>query len=164
MPDTGPPTTLAPFYEGWGAFQLLLVEAVAPLTDEQLMFSASGALRPAWLLAAHIAGARDTWWHEFLGEGGPWDRAVDKIDRPGAPFLNAGQLVAALESSWALVHGCLERWTPAMLADEFTRERGGRMWTMTRQWTIWHVLEHDLVHGGELFLTLGTHGIAVPDF
>ncbi|HKS92589.1 MAG TPA: DinB family protein [Tepidiformaceae bacterium] len=164
MADIAMPTTLAPFYEGWGAFQSLLVEAVAPLTDEQLMLCASGSLRPAWMLAAHIAGARDTWWHEVLREGGPWDRAKDKVDRPGAPFLHADQLVTALIESWALIEESLNRWSPTMLADEFTRDRGGQTWRMTRQWTIWHVLEHDLVHGGELFLTLGMHGIAVPDF
>lgn len=158
-----PRTTLAPFYAGWDHFQQLLVETVAPRTDAQLQLRAAGALRPAWLLAAHIIAARDTWWHEFLHEGGPWDRAVDKVDRPGAPFLNAAELVAGLERSFALINDCLERWTPAMLTDEFTRERDRHRWTMTRQWTIWHVLEHDLVHGGELFLTLGMHGVAVPD-
>ncbi|MBN9493162.1 hypothetical protein J0H33_07435, partial [bacterium] len=57
MADIGIPTTLAPFYEGWGNFQRLLVETVRPLTDEQLMLRASESLRPAWVLAAHIVGA-----------------------------------------------------------------------------------------------------------
>jgi uncharacterized damage-inducible protein DinB len=35
--------------------------------------------------------------------------------------------------------------------------------TLTRQWILWHVLEHDLRHGGELFLTLGIHGLPTPD-
>ncbi|HEX4716084.1 MAG TPA: DinB family protein [Ktedonobacteraceae bacterium] len=30
---------------------------------------------------------------------------------------------------------------------------------MTRQWIIWHVIEHDLHHGGEISLILGTHGL-----
>jgi len=33
--------------------------------------------------------------------------------------------------------------------------RGG---TRTRQWIIWHILEHDTYHGGGLFLTLGMDG------
>ena len=28
---------------------------------------------------------------------------------------------------------------------------------------IWHVLEYDLHHGGELSLSLGMHGLAAPD-
>jgi len=28
---------------------------------------------------------------------------------------------------------------------------------------IWHLIEHDLHHGGEIALTLGLHGLAAPD-
>ena len=31
--------------------------------------------------------------------------------------------------------------------------------TVTRYWVIWHVLEHDLYHGGELSNTLRSHGL-----
>ena len=34
---------------------------------------------------------------------------------------------------------------------------------LSRQWVIWHVIEHDLHHGGEVSLMLGTHGLAAPD-
>ncbi len=30
---------------------------------------------------------------------------------------------------------------------------------LTRQWIIWHVLEHEILHGGELSLALGTYGL-----
>ncbi len=33
---------------------------------------------------------------------------------------------------------------------------------ITRPWVIWHLIEHDLHHGGEVSLTLGTHGLAAP--
>jgi hypothetical protein len=32
-----------------------------------------------------------------------------------------------------------------------------------RKWVIWHLLEHDLHHGGELSFVLGMHGLAAPD-
>jgi len=35
--------------------------------------------------------------------------------------------------------------------------------TYTRQWVIWHMLEHDLYHAGELSLTLGMYGLAGLD-
>jgi uncharacterized damage-inducible protein DinB len=31
--------------------------------------------------------------------------------------------------------------------------------TFTRQWVIWHLMEHELHHGGEISLILGTHGL-----
>jgi uncharacterized damage-inducible protein DinB len=39
----------------------------------------------------------------------------------------------------------------------------GRGTTRTFQWVIWHVLEHDMHHGGELAQTLGMHQIPVPE-
>lgn len=47
-----------------------------------------------------------------------------------------------------------------MLDDHFTTPRG---YQFTRQWGIWHVAEHDMHHGGELFFTLGMHGLPTPD-
>ena len=32
--------------------------------------------------------------------------------------------------------------------------------TITRPWVIWHLIEHDLHHGGEISLTLGANGIS----
>ncbi len=53
----------------------------------------------------------------------------------------------------------LARWTPADLDAAFATRHGER----TRQWVIWHVIEHDIHHGGELSLTLGAHGVNAPD-
>jgi uncharacterized damage-inducible protein DinB len=47
-----------------------------------------------------------------------------------------------------------------MLDDRFTGPRGN---VRTRGWIIWHVVEHDLHHGGELSLTLGMHGVPALD-
>jgi uncharacterized damage-inducible protein DinB len=69
------------------------------------------------------------------------------------------ELVSALKKTWELVAGCLARWTPDMLDDQFVDGEH----VLSRRWVIWHVLEHDLHHGGELFLTLGAHGVSVPE-
>ena len=53
----------------------------------------------------------------------------------------------------------LTRWTVPHLEQTFTR----RDEVFSRHWIIWHIIEHDLHYGGELSLTLGTHGLAVPD-
>jgi uncharacterized damage-inducible protein DinB len=39
----------------------------------------------------------------------------------------------------------------------------GKNYALTRQWIIWHVIAHDLHHGGELTLMLGMQGIALPE-
>lgn len=152
--------TLAPFYKGWDRYNGLLTEAIAPLSREQLALRAETSLRPIRLLAAHIIGARVGWFQGVMGEGGPALAVFDRWDADDAPPRGADELVTGLHATWGAVRDCLDRWTPAMLEDPFTTRRGR---AVTRQWIIWHVLEHDIHHGGELCLTLGMHGLRVPD-
>jgi uncharacterized damage-inducible protein DinB len=41
----------------------------------------------------------------------------------------------------------------------FPDEWDGQKYDVSRSWVIYHVLEHDLHHGGEVSLTLGIHGL-----
>ena len=34
---------------------------------------------------------------------------------------------------------------------------------LTVRWIIWHVLEHEISHRGEIYLMLGMMGMEVPD-
>jgi uncharacterized damage-inducible protein DinB len=157
------PRTLAPFYQGWGDYQALLSDALAPLTAEQLALQATPGQRPLWLLAAHIIGTRIGWFRRMGEADDPALAPLDLWDEDGAPPRTAAELVSGLEQTWAMVAACLDRWTPADLDTPFTWERAGSPRTRTRQWIIWHVLEHDLHHGGEISLTLGNHGLTALD-
>lgn len=153
-------STLAPFYAGWDRYQTLLVDALANLTDEQLALRPASNQWPVGQLAAHIIATR-VWWFQRMGEG---DASLDPMktwDDDGEPPRSAAELVAGLEATWRMIADCLARWTPADLDATFYHER--RQTDLTRQWIIWHVLEHDLSHGGELFLTLGIHGLPTPN-
>jgi uncharacterized damage-inducible protein DinB len=151
---------LATFYRGWDRYQELLVTAVAPLSAEQLALRAAPALRPIWELAAHIIGTRVWWFHDFMGEDGDELEPLSTWDDPGEPQRSAAELELGLERSWELIAERLNDWTAKDLEQAFAHPRRG---TVTRQWVLWHVLEHDLSHGGELFLTLGIHGLPAPD-
>lgn len=161
MPDQTP--TLAPFYAGWANYQRLLVTALAPLTPEQLAALDSPQQRPVWLLAAHVVAARVGWFQGWMGEGDASLAPYDTWDEEGEPPRTAAELITGLEATWALIEGCLARWTPAMLDDPFTRQRSSGPVTRTRQWIIWHVIEHDLHHGGEISLTLSAQGLTGSD-
>jgi hypothetical protein len=39
----------------------------------------------------------------------------------------------------------------------------GQIYTYTCGWVIWHVMEHDLHHGGEIAYSLAMHGLTAPD-
>jgi uncharacterized damage-inducible protein DinB len=155
--------TLMPFYQGWDTYQEVLVQAIAPLSEEQLALCAAPSLRPVWLLAAHIIGSRVSSFQDSMGEGDPALAALESWDADGAPPRTAAELVQGLESTWQMIRACLDRWTPANLADAFVEQQGEETYTYTRQRIIWGILKHDLHHGGELFLTLGMHGLPTPD-
>jgi uncharacterized damage-inducible protein DinB len=154
--------SLAPFYKGWDVYQQLLVTAIAPLTPEQL------ALRPAshmWsigILAAHIISTRVWWFHRWMGVGSAELEPLEIWDEEGAPARSASELVAGLESTWNMVQEALTSWTPNDLEQVFQAPEGHPR-QRSRQWIIWHLLEHDLHHGGEISLILGMHGLTALD-
>ena len=69
-------------------------------------------------------------------------------------------LVNGLQATWQVIQDALNHWTIADLAElVHDTDEHGEDQTYTRQWVIWHLIEHDLHHGGELSFTLGMHGL-----
>ena len=152
--------TLTTFYESWKEYQERHKESLAPLTAEQLTLRAAPSLRSIGENAAHIIGCRAGWFTEFLGEDGGADvKAFAGWDEPGALPRTATELVQALDSTWRLMTDCLARWSPADMRKTFLDDWDGKQVELSRAWVVWHVLEHDLHHGGEISLTFGMHGL-----
>ena len=152
-------TTLVTLYKGWDVYQEQLVKAITPLAAEQLVLRAAPQLRSVGMIAAHIVGARVRWFHRLMGEGSVDIDLLGTWDRPESPVRSAAELVEGLEDSWQLIQNSLAHWTLADLDHVFEGTYGGEEYSLTRQWIIWHVIEHDLHHGGEISLTLGAHGL-----
>ena len=152
-------TTLATFYKGWEVYQEELTKAITPLSPDQLALLAAPHLRSIGVLAAHIISARVWWFHNIMGEGNADIALMVSWDDDDAPARTASELVRGLEATWHMIDDALHRWTPTDLEQRFQR----RETTVSRQWIIWHIIEHDLHHGGELSYTLGIHGLAAPD-
>jgi hypothetical protein len=83
----------------------------------------------------------------------------DDLDHP----RSADELVEALDSTWLLIEGCLDRWTLDMLADEFHRDFGGEPQVHSRSSILQRLFSHDSYHCGELSQTLGIHGLPQID-
>jgi uncharacterized damage-inducible protein DinB len=62
-----------------------------------------------------------------------------------------------------MIQGALARWVPSDLERTFQEEWRGEKYTFSLQWVLWHLIEHEVHHGGEISLTLGMHGLAAPD-
>ena len=153
---------LIDFYAGWQRHNELLTKAIAPLDAEQLDWTAADGLWSVRRLANHIIANRAWWFNAYMGEGGEeLARFEDFDDVEGADKNDASQVVEGLNSTWASVAACLNKWTEEDLAERFQRptpnREGERPWR-TRQYIVWHVAEHDVHHAGEISLTLGMHG------
>ncbi len=156
--------TLAVFYKGWHDYQELLVKAIAPLTPAQLALSAApGGLRTIDTIVRHIIAARARWFHDLMEVGDEEFAQLGRWDREGLPERTAEELVAGLETTWHVMQETLASWTPADMLHSYQNDPGDEPATFTRQWVIWHLIEHDLHHGGEVSLTLGMHGLTAPD-
>jgi uncharacterized damage-inducible protein DinB len=152
--------TLATFYESWKLYQDHLSQAIAPLTSEQVGLRGAPGLRTIGELVAHIIGARVGWFGHFLGED---VGTLGRWREPDALLRDAAALVGGLDDSWRLMADALARWSDADMHKTFAREREGVHYELSRAWVVWHLLEHDLHHGGEVSLTLGIHGLQAPD-
>jgi uncharacterized damage-inducible protein DinB len=161
MPEDNP--TLDTFYENWKVYQDHLKTAIAPLTNEQLALRASPELRTMSEIAAHIIATRIGWFMRFLGEDIAELAPLDEWDMPEAPPRTATELVHGLDASWQILADALARWSSADMQQVISRERNGQTRRFPRSWVIWHLIEHDLHHGGELSLTLGVQGLQAPD-
>ena len=150
---------LASLYKGWDVYQQHLTRAIAPLSPEQLALRAAPDLRSIGMIAAHIIGARVRWFHRLMGEGSVDIHLLGIWDRPEAPARSAAELVNGLEDSWQLIQSSLAHWTLADLEHVYEGTYEGEEYSLTRRWIIWHVIEHDIHHGGEISLTLGIYGL-----
>jgi len=160
---------LTPFYRGWRTYNARLVDAIRSLSDEQLKLRASPGQWPIWAIAAHTAGARVYWLCGVFKESGaettPFIDPLSGIgweDDESRP-RGSEELVGALESSWKIVERCLERWTPSMLGDEFTRDVGGKTQAHTRESVLMRLITHDAFHSGEISQIIGMHDIPEID-
>lgn len=156
--------TLAPLFSGWREYQQKLVAAVAPLTPEQLALGIGPHLRPISILATHIVSVRAGWLYFTLEVRDPRLAPFAAWAGDDQPPRDAAELVGGLEATWAVIEDALSGWTLANLEDQvWDEDETGQRIPLTRQWVLWHLVEHDMHHGGELSYTLGLHGLTGID-
>lgn len=152
--------TLATFFENWKRYQDHIKTSVAPLTAEQLQLRAAPDLRSVGENVVHIIGCRAGWFTYVLKEdGGPDVKATTTWDEPGAAPSTGAELAQALDWTFAFMMACIAKWSDDDMRQTFEDEQDGKIVQLSRAWIVWHVLEHDLHHGGEVSMTLGMHGI-----
>jgi len=161
---------LAQVFEGWDGYQTSLLHAVQPLTAEQLSWRPAPDRRSLGELVRHTSLGRINW---FSRMGAP---GIDKIaqriprwftDADGArhvveesiPCDQPALLAEWLGLSWQPIRRMLQEWTVEDLFQTYPHRFQGIDYSVSRQWTIWRILSHDMHHGGQLAMMLGMQGI-----
>lgn len=156
-------STLDVIYENWRGYNDKLRAAVAPLTDDQLTLQPAPHMWPLGQILQHIISVRAGWFSGTLQDS---DAAMDAYMEWGqrdSPSRAGAELARGLDETWAFIESRLRRWTAEERAMTFPDEWDGRITYVSRSWVIWHVLEHDLHHGGEVSLLLGMNRLQGPD-
>jgi uncharacterized damage-inducible protein DinB len=156
------------FYDMWPQYNERITAVIAGMSEEQLAVRPEPDGWPVWATVGHTAGGRVYWLCAIVGEPGAdetpfgdpeglgWE---DDLDTP----RSAEELVAALDSSWKIVDGCLDRWDEAMMGDVIVREFAGQQQHHSRSSILQRIFSHDAYHAGELSQTLGIHGLPQID-
>lgn len=153
-------STLHVSIEWWRNYQNLLIQAVQPLTADQLALRL-GAQRSAREIVAHMVMARAWYLHGVMGEGGTEMEPLIGWDAPDAPLRSSAELLTGLDQTWQLLTTCMARWTPTDMTKTFYINWLDR--DMPCSWVVYHILEHEIHHGGELSFTLGYYGLPGVD-
>ena len=158
-------------FDGWNGYQQSLVRAIGPLPAEQLGWKPSEKVRSIGELARHIAMGRINWFARMKAPGsddlvrriadwdydphgnGYIDEKAMKIDR------DAAALVGWLTDTWGMISRTLEEWSVEDLGVTYRHVWRGDVYEITRQWTVWRIMAHDIHHGGQIARVLAERGI-----
>ncbi len=151
-------------YDNWKGYQENVAAAIAPLTAEQLALQAAPHLHSIGEIVRHIIWARIGWFIFTLNEDKASIQDLSHFVEEPLPTFTAAQLVHGLGATWRMISDALARWSDDDLKQTFPdTDEEGTEFQVSRAWVIYHLLEHDLHHGGEVSLTLGMHGLQAQD-
>jgi hypothetical protein len=161
--------TIRPVYSRWPDYNRRLRDVVAGLTEDHLAIRPAPERWPLWATVGHAACQRVFWLCDFAGEPGadttPFTNAI--YNCPGDDdlehVLGADALVAALDLTFRIVEGCLDRWTLEMLDDVIRHPEWDGTWVHSRGSVIQRVFSHDVYHAAELNEALGIAGLPQVD-
>jgi uncharacterized damage-inducible protein DinB len=163
--------SLTTIFDGWNGYNQSIINAIKPLTPEELAWRPAENLKSVGELVRHISLGRITWFMRMdapgtagiVGQIHDWEWDPDgnqNIVEESIPITEQQtELVHWLNITWQMIEATLNLWKIDDLSNTYNHRWRGETYAVTRQWTIWRVINHDLHHGGELSLMLGLQGI-----
>jgi uncharacterized damage-inducible protein DinB len=154
--------SLGAIYAGRLNYQSLLIDALARLKANQLALQAAPHLCSIEAIATHMIGARRRWFASPLGDGDKHLASLSRWDHRGGPVRSAEEIVQGLRYSLDYIRNTIIGWSPSDWQETIPGEDSHKPQVITRPWILWHLIEHDLHHGGEISLTMGIHKMKAP--
>lgn len=140
----------------WTDIRQGLYAALDRITDKQLNFTPAEGLWSLGTIALHIAACENGWFsHVITRDASKWPEDFVLKDYP---------TVSAVKGLLSQVHARTQDYLASISRDELER-------TIDAPWgskfpvsfAIWHIIEHEIHHRGEIYLMLGLMGMEAPD-
>jgi uncharacterized damage-inducible protein DinB len=138
----------------WSNVRSGLLEALDKLTDAQLDFRPRDGLWTLRETVTHIAGTEDGWLRYYAANR--WHE--DTFQAADYPTIDSLKTLLAEQHAKTEAQFAAD---PDAVLGEVRPLPWGKQVTMS--WVVWHVLEHEIHHRGEVYLMLGLMGIEAPD-
>ena len=145
----------AELFNHWTPVRRDLLRALELLDDEQLAYVPREGLWSLGTVARHIAAAEEGWFrHVVTRELDAWPEFGDE------DYATVASIVTLLTEVHARTEAYLSTVEEADLDRAIATPWGE---DIPLRWVIWHVLEHEIHHRGEIYLMLGLMGMEAPD-
>jgi uncharacterized damage-inducible protein DinB len=140
----------------WSEVRAGLNQALGQFGDEELEFRPRENLWSLGQVARHIANTEDGWFGYVAWRKYPeWPPDLTAEDAP-----TVGSIQARLREAHARTEDFLAPLSEVDL-EQVIRAPWGDEFPL--KWVVWHVLEHEIHHRGEIYLMLGMLGREAPD-
>jgi uncharacterized damage-inducible protein DinB len=140
---------LTEMYSHWDQVRAGLLATIAEFSEEELHYAPFENSWSAGQIMLHIADTEENWLHGVVqGDFEPW------ISYPLTEYPSKDDIRKLLDSTRERTIAFLDQLTTDDL--KTTYKINGE--ELKLRWIIWHVLEHDIHHRGELSLILGLLG------
>ncbi len=152
MKDDLPPTRLDQLFAHWSQVRRGLIETIDAFNPEDLSYVPFPSSWSAGEIMLHIANAESGWFQYVVArqlKEWPEDYSLESWPTPES-------IKTLLAEVHARTDGYLASFSMADLNRNVTLPWNGN--TLTLGWIIWHIIEHEIHHRGELSMILGLLG------
>jgi uncharacterized damage-inducible protein DinB len=138
------------YFNHWEQVRSDLLATIDKFSDDELIYTPFEGSWPVGQIMLHIAECEDHWLHGLVRQEIQMPVCYDLADHPGKAAIKD-----VLEVAHSRTLGFLDDLRDSDLDRQYTTRFGE---TFSLYWIIWHVLEHEIHHRGELSLALGMLG------